>query len=154
MIKLYFLHVWFLLSDRQAKKMMHDWHAVQGSLALDLGRERPPDESTSLWFRRRVEKHGLAGRMLQIVNAHLARAGIRVRTGTIVDATVIEAAGSTKNKRVEHVFGVIKYRFGWRKVRLRGIFNNLQYDFGVVAAFNLYLRGRVLLHRNPGFREG
>ncbi|CAH2708135.1 IS5 family transposase IS1646 [Xanthomonas campestris pv. nigromaculans] len=56
-----------------------------------------PDETTILKFRRLLETHGLAGRMLEAVNAHLARKGQSLRSGTIVDATLIAAPSSTKN---------------------------------------------------------
>ncbi len=56
-----------------------------------------PDETTILNFRRLLETHGLAGRMLEAVNAHLARKGQSLRSGTIVDATLIAAPSSTKN---------------------------------------------------------
>ena len=51
--------------------------------------------------------------------------------------------------RVEHIFGVIKHRFGWRKVRFRGIFKNFQYALAVAASVNVYLHRRALMSRIP-----
>ncbi|AAW74266.1 putative transposase [Xanthomonas oryzae pv. oryzae KACC 10331] len=56
-----------------------------------------PDETTILNFRRLLETHGIAARMLEAVNAHLSRKGQSLRSGTIVDATLIAAPSSTKN---------------------------------------------------------
>ncbi|MGQ9770469.1 MAG: IS5 family transposase [Thermogutta sp.] len=101
MIKLYFLQIWFGLPDSQTEEMMHDSLAVREFLGLDLGRDRPPDETTILRFRHLIEKHNLAEQILRIVNAHLEKAGIWGCAGTIVDATVIAAPRSTKNKSRE-----------------------------------------------------
>ncbi len=61
------------------------------------GLDDVPDETTILNFRRLLETHGLAARMLEAVNAHLARKGRSLRSGTIVDATLIAAPSSTRN---------------------------------------------------------
>lgn len=97
MIKLFFIQIWFGLSDPQTEELMHDSHAVQQFLGLDLGRDRPPDETAILRFRHLIEKHNLGPQILQIVNDHLAKAGIRIHKGTIVDATIIHAPSSAKN---------------------------------------------------------
>lgn len=60
--------------------------------------EAIPDETTLLKFRRRLERHGLAAQMLATVNAHLVDRGLLLREGTMVDATIIHAAPSTKNR--------------------------------------------------------
>ncbi|MCS7304897.1 MAG: IS5 family transposase [Thermoguttaceae bacterium] len=99
MLKLYFLQIWWNLSDPQTEDLMHDSHAVQEFLGLDLGRDRPPDETTICRFRHLLEKHQLGKRILEIVNRHLERAGLRVQDGTIVDATIIHAPTSRKNKQ-------------------------------------------------------
>jgi IS5 family transposase len=68
---------------------------------VDLGVAPAPDETTILRFRHLLEKHDLGGQMLDTVNAHLESKGIRIATGTIVDATIIHAPSSTKNKSGE-----------------------------------------------------
>lgn len=258
MLKIYFLQIWYGLSDPQAEEMMHDSHAVQEFLGLDLGKDVPPDETTILRFRHLIEEKGLGPQILELVNRHLAAHGVRIEQGTIVDATVIQAPSSTKNQkqsrdpemgstkkgnqwhfgaklhvgvdsrnkvihsvemtganvhdsqalpqllhgketrvygdrayvgqkevikekapqardytqkrasrghplsekeragnrwksriraRVEHVFGVMKHVFGWRKLRFRGIFKNLQYAYSVAASVNLYLHRGTLLEK-------
>ncbi|SER94656.1 Transposase domain, partial [Azotobacter beijerinckii] len=63
-----------------------------------LGLERLPDETTILNFRRLLEKHELAGGMLEVINGYLGERGLSLRQGTLVDATLIHAPSSTKNK--------------------------------------------------------
>ncbi len=65
-------------------------------LALSL--ERIPDETTILNFRRLLEKHELAAGILAVINGYLGDRGLSLRQGTIVDATLINAPSSTKNK--------------------------------------------------------
>ena len=61
--------------------------------------EALPDETTILNFRHLLEKHGLGEGLFEEINAHLASRGHRLRTGTIVDASIIDAPSSTKNRR-------------------------------------------------------
>src|SRR5579859_5812766 len=65
---------------------------------IDLGREPVPDETTVCRFRHLLEEHGLGGEMLEAVNLHLQERGVRITSGTIVDATIIHAPSSTKNR--------------------------------------------------------
>ncbi len=55
---------------------------------VDLGVAPAPDETTVLRFRHLLENHDLRGRMLEAVNLHLEAKGIKIQTGTIVDATI------------------------------------------------------------------
>ena len=64
---------------------------------VDLGVAAAPDQTTILGFRHLIEEHDLGGEMLDTVNRHLESKGIRITTGTIVDATIIHAPSSTKN---------------------------------------------------------
>lgn len=64
---------------------------------IDLGREPAPDETTVCKFRHLLERHGLGPKILHEINDHLAKAGVKVSRGTIVDATIIHAPSSTKN---------------------------------------------------------
>jgi len=68
---------------------------------VDLGRAAAPDESTILAFRHLLEHHELCGKILDTVNLYLDSKGIRISTGTIVDATIIAAPSSTKNRKKE-----------------------------------------------------
>ena len=265
MLKLYFLQIWYGLSDPQTEELMHDSHAVQEFLGLDLGKDAPPDETTILRFRHLVERHQLGRPILELVNRYLDRHAIKVQGGTIVDATVVSAPTSTKNRsrsrdpemgstkkgsqwyfgakvhvgvdsqtkvihsvtvtaanvhdsqqlpellhgqetrvygdkayvgqreairrkaprakdfterratrghplserekeknrrkgrircRVEHVVGVVKHVFGWRKVRFRGIYKNLQYAFAVAASANIYVHRHRLLRKLAAIASG
>jgi len=98
MLKLYFLQIWYALSDPLTEELMHDSHAVQQFLGLNLGKDAPPDETTICRFRQLLEDHDLGPKILELVNRHLANYGIGVHQGTIVDAMVIEAPTSTKNQ--------------------------------------------------------
>ncbi|CCG36489.1 putative transposase [Xanthomonas citri pv. mangiferaeindicae LMG 941] len=60
-----------------------------------------PDETTILNFRRLLERHDLARKLFNRVNAHLGRKRLSLRGGTIVDATIIAAPSSTKNQNGE-----------------------------------------------------
>jgi IS5 family transposase len=64
---------------------------------IDLGREPVPDETTVCRFRHLLEEHDLGQRLFDEVQRHLAAKGLKVATGTIVDATIINAPSSTKN---------------------------------------------------------
>jgi IS5 family transposase len=97
MLRLYFLQQWFNLSDPGLEDALYESPVLRLFAGIDLGREPAPDETTILHFRHLLEKHGLGRKMLQLVNEYLALCGVRVSTGTIVDATIIHAPSSTKN---------------------------------------------------------
>jgi IS5 family transposase len=58
---------------------------------------RLPDETTTLRIRHLLERHNLAPDMLRLVNDILGAKGLLLRAGTVVDATLIAAPGSTKH---------------------------------------------------------
>ena len=97
MLRIYFLQHWFNLSDPGAEEALYDSPALRRFAGVDLGRAAAPDETTILNFRHLLERHDLCGAMLDAVNHHLEDHGIRIGTGTIVDATIIHAPSSTKN---------------------------------------------------------
>jgi transposase, IS5 family len=98
MLRIYFLQQWFNLSDPAVEEALYDSPLMRQFAGIDLGRERVPDETTVLKFRHLLEEHDLGGEMLETVNLHLASRGIKISTGTIVDATIIHAPSSTKNR--------------------------------------------------------
>ena len=98
MLRVYFLQQWFNLSDPGAEDALYESPVLRRFAGVDLGRAPVPDESTILQFRHLLEKHELGGAMLKAVNQYLESRGIRITTGTIVDATIIHAPSSTKNK--------------------------------------------------------
>jgi transposase, IS5 family len=101
MLRVYFLQQWFNLSDPGAEDALYESPVLRRFVGIDLGRAPVPDESTILGFRHLLEKHELGGAMLNAVNQYLESRGIRITTGTIVDATIIHAPSSTKNRSGE-----------------------------------------------------
>jgi len=98
MLRIYFLQQWFNLSDPAVEEALYDSVVMRDFVGIDLGREPVPDETTVCKFRHLLEEHGLGGEMLETVNLHLQSRGVRITTGTIVDATIIHAPSSTKNR--------------------------------------------------------
>jgi IS5 family transposase len=98
MLRMYFLQQWFNLSDPAVEEALYDSVVMRDFVGIDLGREPVPDETTICKFRHLLEQHGLGGEMLEAVNLHLEGQGVRITTGTIVDATIIHAPSSTKNR--------------------------------------------------------
>jgi len=98
MLRIHFLQHWFELSDPGAEEALYDSRAMRQFVGIDLGREPVPDETTILNFRHLLERHNLGDEMFRLVNAYLAENGLKVNRGTIVDATIINAPTSTKNK--------------------------------------------------------
>ena len=101
MLRVYFLQQWFNLSDPGAEEALYDSSALRRFAGVDLGRAAAPDETTILRFRHLLEQHELCGQMLDTVNLYLDSKGIKITTGTIVDATIIAAPSSTKNAKKE-----------------------------------------------------
>jgi IS5 family transposase len=101
MLRTYFLQQWFNLSDPGVEEALYESGALRRFAGVDLGVAPAPDETTICRFRHLLEKHSLGEEMLETVNHHLAAKGIQIATGTIVDATIIHAPSSTKNKSGE-----------------------------------------------------
>ena len=101
MLRVYFLQQWFNLSDPAAEEALYDSPVLRRFAGVDLGQAPAPDERTILHFRHLLEKHDLGGAMLDAVNRYLESKGIRISTGTIVDATILHAPSSTKNQSGE-----------------------------------------------------
>jgi IS5 family transposase len=97
MLRTYFVQQWFNLSDPGVEEALYESAALRRFVGVDLGIASAPDETTVLRFRHLLEKHDLGGLMLEAVNVHLEAKGIKIQTGTIVDATIIHAPSSTKN---------------------------------------------------------
>ena len=101
MLRIHFLQQWFGLSDPAMEEALHDVPVYRSFAGLDAGVERLPDESTILRFRHFLEAHDLAAEILTTVNGQLADHGLLLKEGTAVDATLIHAPSSTKNKKGE-----------------------------------------------------
>lgn len=97
MLRIYFLQQWFGLSDPAMEEALFDVPLYREFAGLESGLVRLPDESTILRFRHLLEQHQLAGAMLVVVNNTLRERGLLLKTGSVVDATLIAAPSSTKN---------------------------------------------------------
>src|SRR5271157_5360333 len=98
MLRIYILQQWFNLSDPGVEEALYDSAILRQFAGIDLGQEPVPDETTVCEFRHLLEEHALGGAMLETVNQHLQEKGVRITTGMIVDATIIHAPSSTKNR--------------------------------------------------------
>ena len=98
MLRMYFVQHWFNLADVACEDALLDSTALRRFVGIDLGRERVPDATTLLKFRRLLEKNDLGKALFAKVGEVLQTRGLKVGTGTIVDATIIGAPSSTKNR--------------------------------------------------------
>ena len=100
MLRIHCLQLWWNLSDPAMEEELHERPLYRRFVGLE-GAVRMPDETTILRFRHLLEKHELAPQVLGTINAGLAQHGLMLKTGTVVDATIIAAPSSTKNKTGE-----------------------------------------------------
>jgi len=98
MLRIHFLQHWFELSDPGAEEALYDSRSMRQFVGIDLGKEPVPDETTICKFRHLMERHNLGGELFRLVNEYLEENGLKLSRGTIVDATIIDAPRSTKNK--------------------------------------------------------
>jgi IS5 family transposase len=99
MLRLYFLQQWFNLSDPAVEEALYESLSMRRFVGIDLGAEPAPDETTVCRFRHLLETYDLGRRLFEEVHRHLESNGLKVFTGTIVDATIINAPSSTKNAK-------------------------------------------------------
>lgn len=99
MLRIHFLQHWFNLSDPAAEEALYDSRSMRQFVGIDLGEEPAPDETTICKFRHLMERHNLGDRLFYLVNQYLKENGLKVSRGTIVDASIINAPSSTKNKK-------------------------------------------------------
>ena len=98
MLRMYVAQQCFGLSDEGIEDAIYDSQSIRAFVGIDLGRESAPDATTLLKFRHLLEANGLTRQIFDTINGHLAEKGLMMREGTIVDATLIAAPPSTKNK--------------------------------------------------------
>jgi IS5 family transposase len=98
MLRVYFLQQWYGLADEALEDALYDSQALRGFARIDLSAEGVPDATTLLKFRRVLETHDLCKGLFDAINADLSARGLLLREGTLVDATLIAAPPSTKNK--------------------------------------------------------
>ena len=97
MLRIYFLQQWFNLSDPQAEDAIYDSEAMRRFARVELGDDVVPDETTILRFRHLLEQHRLTAAIFDAVKELLTAKRLLLKSGTIVDATIIAAPSSTKN---------------------------------------------------------
>lgn len=97
MLRIYFLQQWFDLSDPAAEDAIYDSESMRRFVGVELSEDAVPDETTILRFRRLLEEHQLTEQIFGLVRGLLESRGLLVKSGTIVDATILSAPSSTKN---------------------------------------------------------
>jgi transposase, IS5 family len=98
MLRIHLLQQWYSLSDPAMEEALIEVPTMRRFAGIDMITDRIPDETTILTFRHLLEKHALGEQIFETVKKHLSARGMTMRQGTIVDATLIAAPSSTKNK--------------------------------------------------------
>ena len=98
MLRMYLMQNWFNLSDEGIEDAIYDSYAMRSFMHIDFLTEQVPDATTLLHFRHLIEKNEIGEKIFSDVKARLEKAGLMMHGGTIVDATIISAPSSTKNK--------------------------------------------------------
>ena len=132
MLRIYFLQLWFNLSDPAVEGALYDSVSMRSFAGIDLGVESVPDETTVCKFRHLLERNKLGKTLLTAVNDHLHRSGIKIANGTIVDATIINAPSSTKNKD------------GKRDPQMHQTAKGRQWYFGMKAHFGVDSKTKLI----------
>ena len=132
MLRIHFLQHWFNLSDPAVEEALYDSRALRRFVGIDLGREPAPDETTVCKFRHLMEKHELGDQLFHQVNQYLQENGLKVSRGTIVDASIIHAPSSTKNKKKE------------RDPDMRQVRKGRQWYFGMKAHIGVDSRTKLI----------
>ena len=173
MLRVYFLQEWQGLADEALEDAIYDSQSMRHFTGIDLSVESVPDATTLLKVPHLLEKHDVTRKIFKQVNALLSEKQRLMRKGTIVDATIIAAAPSTKNKArkrapemhqtkkgnpyyfgrkaqvralvVGHPFHVIQNLFGHRKARCRRLAKNQARLYSLFALANLTFAKRSLL---------
>ena len=97
MLRIHCVQLFYNLSDPGMEDLLYEVESVRRFVGLRLS-EALPDETTVLHFRHLLEEHGLGRQLFEEINRHLEAQGLRLREGTIMDATLIAAPTSTKNQ--------------------------------------------------------
>ena len=98
MLRMYLLQNWFNLSDVGVEDAIYDSYAMRSFMHIDFFTEQVPDATTLLKFRHLLEEHKIGEQIFADVNSRLNKAGLMMHGGSIVDATIVAAPSSTKNK--------------------------------------------------------
>lgn len=98
MLRIYFMQQWYSLSDPAMEDSLYDMESMRRFAKIEMGEDPVPDETTILNFRRLLEQHQLTAQLLEDINAFLEDKGLLLKGGSIVDASIIPAPSSTKNR--------------------------------------------------------
>lgn len=98
MLRIYFMQQWYALSDPAMEDALYEIASMRRFAGLELLDDALPDETTILKFRRLLERHALTAQMMNVIHDVLAAKGAMLKGGTMVDATIVNAPASTKNK--------------------------------------------------------
>ena len=98
MLRMYLMQNWFNLSDEGIEDAIYDSYAMRSFMHLDFLTEQVPDATTLLHFRHLIEENKIGEKIFDDVKSRLEKAGLMMHGGTIVDATIIAAPSSTKNR--------------------------------------------------------
>jgi IS5 family transposase len=131
MLRIYFMQNWFNLSDPAAEDALYDSESMRRFAGIELAEDAVPDESTILRFRHLLEKHQLTERMFAEIRTLLEEKRLLLKSGTIVDATIIAAPPSTKNAEQA------------RDPEMRQTRKGQQWHFGMKAHVGTDKRGTV-----------
>lgn len=132
MLRIHFLQQWFNLSDPAVEEALYDMLSMRAFARIDLGAAPVPDETTICKFRHLLEKHDLGKKLFAEVNRYLSDCGVTISGGTIVDATIIQAPSSTKN------------RDGERDPEMHQTKKGNQWYFGMKAHIGVDSRSKVV----------
>ena len=152
MLRVYFLQQWFNLSDPQAEESLYDSESMRRFAGVELGETAVPDESTILRFRHLLQAHQLTRAIFEQVRALLEERKLYLKSGTIVDATIIGAPSSTKNasKERDPEMGSTKKGATWHfgmKVHIGADKRGLTHELtGTSASVNDFTEMPQLLH--------
>lgn len=131
MLRIYFMQQWFNLSDPQAEDGLYDSESMRRFAGVELAQDTIPDETTILRFRHLLEQHRLTEAIFAEVRSLLEERGLLLKSGTIVDATIIAAPPSTKNEQ------------GRRDPEMKQTRKGRQWHFGMKAHVGTDKRGLV-----------
>jgi IS5 family transposase len=98
MLRMYLMQNWFNLSDVSVEDAIYDSYAMRSFMQLDFFTEQVPDSTTLLHFRHLIESNKIGEKIFNDVKGRLDKSGLIMHGGSIVDATIISAPSSTKNK--------------------------------------------------------
>jgi IS5 family transposase len=98
MLRIYFMQQWYALSDPAMEDALYDIESMRRFAGIDIATDVVPDETTILHFRHLLERHELTKKIFEKTQRYLTEKGLLLRAGTIVDATIINAPSSTKNR--------------------------------------------------------